>query len=409
MPSMMLSAVKTGITRLRVKGGASADSLYDLVNGYVTAARTISPRPGSQRFAQLPDGTIGLSLFNGVFQVFSDHVVGYTPPGFNVNVLSPPSDLGEFETASLVRIWKAEPLMGGLYVVAEWSDRVDRGIHYWLGGASTGSWKPNAIYMLGETITASNGLSFYAGRIGEPAETWSADKEVAEGDIVEPTKFNGYRYIADEVHGSARTGKTEPAWIAQEGATTIEDADTAPPAGSGGSGGSGGSSGGSGGGGGYSNPGGSCVTHTSIMSDGAPALLSVVGLGYATHDPSEGFATTPLKAKGNPILQPCVRMHTRLGGSIRCSVSTPFTHVDALMDSPESAILAPDMLGQKVRALHGGERIIDTIVRIDDIGYQLVVPLDFGGRSFAAGDDPDFLIFSHNVRKAIESPTEVAQ
>ncbi len=401
MPSMMLSAVKTGITRLRVKGGASADSLYDLVNGYVTAARTIAPRPGSERFVELPQGTIGLSLFNGVFQVFSDHAItGGIPSNFHVNVLSPPADAAG-GIPYLVRIWKAEPLMGGLYVVAEWSDRVDRGIHYWLQGASASAWKPNHIYMLGETVIASNGLVFSAGRIGEPYATWTAGAEVAEGDIVEPSKFNGYYYVADEVHGSpARTGPSEPAWIAKDGATVVEEADTAPPAGSGGSGGSGGSSGG---GGGYDNPGGSCVVRDSFMSDGVRAQLSVVGLGYATHDPDEGFATTPLKSKGDPILQPCVRLHTRLGGSVACSVSTPFTHVDALTDSPESTILAPDMLGEKVRALRHGDRIIDTVVRIDDIGMQWVIPQDFGGRSFAAGDDRDFLIFSHNVMKSTMS------
>lgn len=399
MPSMLLSAVKTGITRLRVKGGASADSLYDLVNGYVTAARTIAPRPGSETFAQLPEGTIGLSLFNGVFQVFSDHAISGLPENFNLNVLSPPADaVASGQYPSLVRIWKSEPLMGGLYVVAVWSDRVDRGIHYWLQGASASAWQPNHIYMLGEKVVAANGLTFSAGRIGEPNPAWTADTETAEGYIVEPTTFNGYSYTAIEVYGSPpRTGQSEPAWIANDGATVVEEADTAPPAGSGGSGGS------SGGGGGYGNPGGSCVAQTSIMSDGVPAQLSVVGLSYATHDPDEGFATTPLKAKGDPILQPCVRLHTRLGGSIACSVSTPFTHVDALADSPESTILAPDMLGEKVRALRHGDRIIDTVVRIDNIGMQWVIPQDFGGRSFAAGDDMDFLIFSHNMAKPIKS------
>lgn len=400
MPSMLLSAVKTGITRLRVKGGASADSLYDLVNGYVTAARTIAPRPGSQRFAELPDGTIGLSLFNGVFQVFSDHAISGLPENFNLNVLSPPADaVASGQYPSLVRIWKSEPLMGGLYVVAEWSDRTDRGIHYWLQGASTGTWQPNHVYLLGDKVVAANGLTFSAGRIGEPYAAWTAGAEVAEGDIVEPSKFNGYYYVADEVYGSPpRTGPSEPAWIAKDGATVVEDADAAPPAGSGGSSGSSGS------GGGYDNPGGSCVAQTSIMSDGVPAQLSVVGLGYATHDPDEGFATTSLKSKGNPILQPCVRLRARLGGSITCSVSTPFTHVDALTDSPENTTLAPDMLGQQVHALRRGERIVDTVVQIDDIGMQLVIPLDFGGRSFAAGDDRDFLIFSHNMAK--KAPSE---
>lgn len=394
MPSMMLSAVKTGITRLRVKGGASADSLYDLVNGYVTAARTIAPRPGSERFVELPQGTIGLSLFNGVFQVFSDHAItGGIPSNFNVNVLSPPADAAG-GIPYLVRIWKAEPLMGGLYVVAEWSDRSDRAIHYWIEGAGS-QWKPNHIYMLGEKVGTPGGLAFAAGRLNPADPPWTPETEVQVGDAFEPTIFNGYRYVVKEIFGTpARTGKKEPKWIAKTGATVIEDADLAPsgpgqqlpPSGGGG-------------GGGYDNPGGSCVVATAFMSDGSRARDAVVGLLYATHDPGEGYAMTPLSRKGDHVMQPCVRLHTRLGASLTCSTSTPFTHVDAIHDAPEFTTMAPDMLGEKVRALHHGDRIVDTVVRIDDIGMQWVIPQDFGGRSFAAGDAPDLLIFSHNVQK----------
>ncbi|WP_256202355.1 hypothetical protein [Stenotrophomonas pictorum] len=61
MRQIAMSAVKAGITRLRDKGGASSDSLYDLLNGYVTAARTIKCRPGTRIDAELPEGTKGWS------------------------------------------------------------------------------------------------------------------------------------------------------------------------------------------------------------------------------------------------------------------------------------------------------------------------------------------------------------
>jgi len=222
---IILSAVKTGITRLRVKGGASPDSLYDLANAYVSAARTIVPRPGSAIHMNLPAGTIGLGLFNGVFQVFSDHAISGMPEGFNLNVLSHPSPDPD-DPPTLIRIWKKEPLMGGLYVVAEWSD--GEVFHYWILSVSAGNWKPEKVYMLNEhvTPTVQNGLTYQAGRLLPADPVWKAGEEREVGDIVEPTTFNGYKYVVVEAYGAPpRSGDTEPAWIAKEGEIVIEEAD----------------------------------------------------------------------------------------------------------------------------------------------------------------------------------------
>lgn len=232
MASVTLSAVKAGITRLRTKGGASPDSLYDLANGYVTAARTIAPRPGSEVSVRLPEGTIGLALHDGVFQVFSDRALTGMPPGYNLNVLSHP-DRGLDPAPELVRIWKAEPLLGGLYVVAEWSDDPDRGIHYWVRSVSAGNWKPNTIHMLNDYVTPTvpNGLAYSAHRLLDPDPVWEPDAERQIGDTREPSTFNGYKYVVVEVHGNPpRSGSTEPKWVAREGAIVIEEADVAPNA-----------------------------------------------------------------------------------------------------------------------------------------------------------------------------------
>lgn len=232
MADVTLSAVRAGITRLRVKGGASPESLYDLANGYVTAARTIAPRPGSRVYESLPDGTIGLALFNGVFQVFSDRALPNIPEGFSLNVLSHPErDLDP--APELVRIWKAEPLMGGLYVVAEWSDDPSRAFHYWLLSVSAGTWQPNTIHMLNDYVTPTmpNGLTYTADRLHEPDPPWAAGEERTVGDIREPTVFNGYKYVVVETHGEPpRSGSAEPNWIAREGAVVVEESDVAPGA-----------------------------------------------------------------------------------------------------------------------------------------------------------------------------------
>ena len=232
MATITLSAVKAGITRLRTKGGASEDSLYDLANGYVTAARTIVPRPGSALHTALPEGTIGLALFNGVFQVFSDHGIVGMPSNFNLNVLSHPNPDPD-NPQTLVRIWKAEPFMGGMYVVAEWSDNEPGdAYHYWVQTVSAGTWKPETIHMLYDKVspTISNGLAYEAHRLNPADPVWEPGVERALGDVREPSTFNGYRYVVVEAIGTPpRSGSSEPSWIAREGALVIEESDVAAP------------------------------------------------------------------------------------------------------------------------------------------------------------------------------------
>lgn len=233
IPPVTLSAVKAGITRLRTKGGASPETLYDFINGYVTAARTLAPRPGSAQVVTLPEGTIGLALFNGVFQVFAASAVVPMPDGYNLNVLSHP-DPDPLDPPELVRIWKAEPLMGGMYVVAEWSDDPNRAFHYWILSVGASTWQPNHVYMLNDNVVPStpSGLTFSAQRLLPADPVWQASKEYDVGDVVEPSTFNGYKYEVVEAYGSPpRSGGTEPAWAVGEGEITNEDADVDPGSG----------------------------------------------------------------------------------------------------------------------------------------------------------------------------------
>jgi hypothetical protein len=58
------------MTRLRSKGGASPETLYDLLNGYITLAGTIRPRPGTQTDITLPEDTKGMVAHNCRIYVF---------------------------------------------------------------------------------------------------------------------------------------------------------------------------------------------------------------------------------------------------------------------------------------------------------------------------------------------------
>lgn len=154
----------------------------------------------------------------------------------------------------------------------------------------------------------------------------------------------------------------------------------------------------SGGGGGGGDSGGACVSIGMRMADGMLAALVRTGDIRLCHDPVEGHSYRHAIAHA-PVLQPCVRLVTDTGAALVCSRSTPFTAVDAPADLPEHSTLAPDMLGHSVRVRRGSIECIETVAAVDDAGDGYVVPLDFGGRSFPAGEDAGALIYSHNMQK----------
>ena len=220
------------MTRLRTKGGASAQSLFDLVNGQLDASGAPSMRGGTRLAVTLPEGTIGLTYFDGERHVFSDHPVGGIPAGYHNNILRHPND----DTAELMTINFAEPIMGALYISATFEGVAGEStFHYWLVPA--GAWAASTVYGIGSVVQPStpDGFTYRAGRVGEPGIPWAPGVARAVNDVVEPTKYNGYEYVVIEVQGSnPRSGATEPAWLTSDGAIVYEDVDigtSAPPAG----------------------------------------------------------------------------------------------------------------------------------------------------------------------------------
>lgn len=159
-------------------------------------------------------------------------------------------------------------------------------------------------------------------------------------------------------------------------------------------------SGGGGGGGGWDGDSPRCVAASMVLDDGSKAGDADAGDVHGTHDPLEGFRRHGIRVRGEAVLQPCVRIVTESGAALVCSRSTPFTDPDAPADLPEYTTLAPDMAGKRVFVQLLGEVIVDTVAAVEDAGALPVIPLDFGGRSFAAGECPDALIFSHNMMKS---------
>lgn len=223
---VLLNAVQAGITRLRTKGGASPNSLYDLVNGYVTASRTIKSRPGSREVYTLPVGTKGLCAFKGKLHVFSADVVTPTNPLFVAHTLRHPDPAQS--ALALKEIHFAAPFLGYLYVVAEFAN--GDVFHYWL--QESANWQANTIYREGDVVqpTLPNGYAYRAARIDAPAPVWAPNVARAIGDKVEPTTANGFQFtVIDTLGASPKSGATEPDWPAEDGATVAEDTDLGTP------------------------------------------------------------------------------------------------------------------------------------------------------------------------------------
>lgn len=216
-----LTTVKGGINRQRSKGAALKDSLYDLLNGYVTKSRTVVVRPGTFRHAELSEDTAvvsyGLASFNDSLHVFAASLID-VPDGFELHVVTHPTDA----TQALAAIHVAAPFMGFLYVVAEF----DNGdvFHFWL--QSGGEWAADTIYYRGDVRqpTVANGLLYKAERASPANPAWEAGVTHEIGDIVEPTVENGFYYTVTAVYGnSPSSGQVEPTWPTDEGATVDED------------------------------------------------------------------------------------------------------------------------------------------------------------------------------------------
>jgi hypothetical protein len=216
-----LTSVRGGIDRLRTKGAAAKDVLFDLVNGYVTQDKHVMMRPGTFRNASLTTGTKGLCSFGDLLHVFAAESVA-VPTGYELHIITHP-DAGVTPIA-LEKIHFAKPFMGFLYVTAEFTngDVYD----FWL--QSGDAWQASTVYKHGDIVVPStpNGFSYQAQRLGAPNLSWAPGVTRAVSDVIEPTEYNDFYYTAVDVQGAnPRSGETEPEWPTESGARVTEDAD----------------------------------------------------------------------------------------------------------------------------------------------------------------------------------------
>lgn len=214
-----LTVVKGGITRQRTKGAALKDSLFELLNGFVTTEKTVKVRPGTLLTETLTAGTVGLVHFEGEFHVFANTTVA-VPAGYQLHILTSPDD----STLALVRIHFAEGFLGALYVVGEFSD--GRIYHYWLQPAK--DWVASEDYTINQTAapTTPNGFVYKAHRIAGANPAWTAGTPRVAADVIEPVIETGFKYTVTQVIGpTPRSGEIEPIWPTKVGAIIVEDLD----------------------------------------------------------------------------------------------------------------------------------------------------------------------------------------
>ena len=274
MKSILLGQFNAGIDRLRIKGGAAKDALYDLVNAYIDKAGSVRARPGTVAKYTLPAGTIGLAYHDGALQTFADTVIDPGTSNVVVNVLIHPSKLGDYKdwqypkdwpastafdsTATLSLIHYAQPFLGFLYVVAEFTDGFI--FHYWL---QTGhAWQKSTAYFPHDDVETAlpvappspNGY-VYKPTPNNPPLNWKANTAHALNDEIIPSSdyldnnpnASDYKFEAIEVIGDTpSSGSTEPDWNMTLNGLTYEYFEPASPDGGASSGSGGSSSGGSG-------------------------------------------------------------------------------------------------------------------------------------------------------------------
>ncbi len=217
----VLTNLTSGITRLRDKGGASPQALYDLLNGYIDISGSPRSRDGTTVDNRLTTGTKGLCAFKGKLNVFAMTNINPGSSRYVVNILIHPNPAF---AGTLSIIYFAKPFLGYLYVVAGFSDGSI--YHYWL--QSSGTWKAGTQYQLNQIVVPSvpNGYTYAATTQNAPTG-WTPNTQVAVGAIVQPTVYNGFQYTCTTAIGdNPATGSTEPTWPQANGATVSESVDT---------------------------------------------------------------------------------------------------------------------------------------------------------------------------------------
>ncbi|UAY76027.1 hypothetical protein [Pseudoxanthomonas sp. X-1] len=391
-----LNAAKGGIDRQRTKGGASPNTLYMLLNGYVTASGAIESRDGTSPVNSGLANTRGLVAHNGGLVVFTHQQVSIpaSNPPVSAEILVNRND----PTQPIKEVHFAAAFLGYLYVAAEYNN--GDVIHYWL--RSVDAWQAGKAYTIGDVVRPNtpNGFTYTAQRVSSAYPTWQPNVSRVTGEKVEPTTGNSYYYeVTNTVGDAPRSGTIEPTWPAITDSVVYEDVDlgtTSNP-----------------------NPNASSGTGETLPSDvddrygnsSGPRCPHVdawvveyrrgliragdvlVGDRLLLADPGSLEDAWGEVTYSELAQAPGVRIGTESGLTLTCSDTAPIP-----VDGGYRA--APDTLHHAVPMRELGRVIITTVVHVGLIPVQHIT---VGDRCFWVGDMPDGLFLHHNIKMVDEA------
>jgi hypothetical protein len=90
--------------------------------------------------------------------------------------------------------------------------------------------------------------------------------------------------------------------------------------------------------------------------------------------------------------EPCVRIATKTGVSLVCSLSAPIPVRDGTYKVPAH------LLGKEVPVMVNGTSYWDKVTSIDDIGHKFVRVVTVGNRCFWAGERDGAYVLHHNAK-----------
>lgn len=134
-----------------------------------------------------------------------------------------------------------------------------------------------------------------------------------------------------------------------------------------------------------------CVVVSMWVGTGKRAGEVTVGDDLITLvDGGESVGLYPCRANRMTLAE-CVRITTVSGCWVECSIDTPVT-----LRSGDT-VLAPNVRGCMVAVLDRGEYRWEPVASVESIGQHLVAHISVDDGTYAAGGEPDRLVFTHNA------------
>ena len=135
-----------------------------------------------------------------------------------------------------------------------------------------------------------------------------------------------------------------------------------------------------------------CVATDSHLMSGQIAIAAQAGDELCVADESSLFTWIERIDAAETAIQDCVRIVTRSGASLVCSLPAPIPTFDC------GLVRAADCIGHLVAVWRGSDADWEVVDAVVPVGGRAVRKISVGNRSFWAGEKPDAFILHHNIK-----------